>query len=143
MLSVHKTTVFFFKSTSKHEKQQKGTGTGRQFVLTAQTKTMERDWHWTSISAIFNLVPRARDLQEKNRELWDNPEPEPRNPGFFATFLSVSTTNQIHPDSWIIPELSILPPKITGSGYEIAPSLASLSATKFSLQIYMELTDHA
>ncbi len=22
---------------------------------------------------IFNLVPRARDLQGKNRELWDNP----------------------------------------------------------------------
>ncbi len=42
MLSVHKTTVFFFKSTSKHEKQLRGTGTGRQFVLTARTKTIER-----------------------------------------------------------------------------------------------------
>ena len=40
MLSVHKT---------------KGTGTGRQFVLTAQTKTMEKDWHWMSISAIFGF----------------------------------------------------------------------------------------
>ena len=37
-----KTTVFFFKSTSKHEKQYKGTGTGRQFVLTARKKTIER-----------------------------------------------------------------------------------------------------
>ena len=25
------------------------------------------------IKKVFNLVPRARDLQEKNRELWDNP----------------------------------------------------------------------
>ena len=73
MLSVHKTTVFFFKSTSKHEKQQKGTGTGRQFVLTARTKAIER----------------------------------------------------------------------TGTGRQFPPSLASLSATKFSLQIYMELTDLA
>ncbi len=32
------------------------TGTGRQFVLTAQTKTIERDWHWTSISAIFGFT---------------------------------------------------------------------------------------
>ena len=70
MLSVHKTTVFFFKSTSKHEKQLRGTGTGRQFVLTARTKTIER----------------------------------------------------------------------TGTGRQFPPSLASLSATKFSLQIYMELT---
>ncbi len=70
MLSVHKTTVFFFKSTSKHEKQWRGTGTGRQFVLTARTKTIER----------------------------------------------------------------------TGTGRQFPPSLASLSATKFSLQIYMELT---
>ncbi len=31
-----------------------------------------------------NLVPRVRDLQEKNRELWDNPKPEARNPGFFC-----------------------------------------------------------
>ncbi len=70
MLSVHKTTVFFFKSTSKHEKQLRGTGTGRQFVLTARTKTIER----------------------------------------------------------------------TGTGRQFPPSLASLSATKFSLQMYMELT---
>ncbi len=41
---------------SKHEKQQKGTGTGRQFVLTTQTKTIERDWHWMSISAIFGFT---------------------------------------------------------------------------------------
>ena len=67
--TVHKTTVFF-KSTSKHEKQLRGTGTGRQFVLTVQTKTIER----------------------------------------------------------------------TGTGRQFPPSLASLSATKFSLQIYMELT---
>ncbi len=32
-------------------------------MLTAQTKTMERDWHWTSISAIFNLVPRAMPVR--------------------------------------------------------------------------------
>ena len=72
MLSVHKTTVFFFKSTSKHEKQLRGTGTGRQFVLTARTKTIER----------------------------------------------------------------------SGTGRQFPPSLASLSATKFSLQIYMELTGY-
>ena len=70
MLSVYKTTVFFFKSTSKHEKQLRGTGTGRQFVLTTRTKTIER----------------------------------------------------------------------TGTGRQFPPFLASLSATKFSLQIYMELT---
>ena len=29
----------------------------------------------------------------------------------------------------------------TGTGRQFPPSLASLSATKFSLQIYMELTD--
>ena len=71
MLSVHKTTVFFFKSTSKYEKQLRGTGTGRQFVLTARTKTIEK----------------------------------------------------------------------TGTGRQFPPSLASLSATKFSLQIYVELTE--
>ena len=71
MLSVHKTTVFFFKSTSKHEKQQKGTGTGRQFMLTAQTKTMERDWHWTSISAIFGFTFWTRVLLQIYMELTD------------------------------------------------------------------------
>ncbi len=30
----------------------------------------------------------------------------------------------------------------TGTGRRFPPSLASLSATKFSLQIYMELTDY-
>ena len=30
----------------------------------------------------------------------------------------------------------------TGTGRQFPPSLASLSATKFSLQIYMELTGH-
>ena len=44
-------------------------------VLTAQTKTIERDWHWTSIFAIHflnasfysNLVPRACDPREGTR----------------------------------------------------------------------------
>ena len=28
--------------------------------LTAQTKTIERDWHWTSISAMFGFTFRTR-----------------------------------------------------------------------------------
>ena len=68
MLPVHKTTVFFFKSTSKHEKQWKGTGTGRQSVLTARTKTIERTGTaWTkSISLGAFIFHKALEKSVNN-----------------------------------------------------------------------------
>ncbi len=36
-------------------------------------KTRADTGNESKFNMVSNLVPRARDLQEKNRELWDNP----------------------------------------------------------------------
>ncbi len=46
-----------------------------QCKLTKQEQRLEtsRKFNMASVISSVNLVPRARDLQEKNRELWDDP----------------------------------------------------------------------
>ena len=52
-------TVLFFWNQSQNTKFRHTPWT---FVLTVQTKTIERDWHWTSISAIFGFTFWTRVL---------------------------------------------------------------------------------
>ncbi len=65
MLSVHKTT--------KHEKQKRGIGTGRQFVLTERTKTIERTGTGRQfppfLASLQSRTPSPRSSGEESRAL--------------------------------------------------------------------------
>ena len=92
--------------------------------------------------SLHNLVPRARDLQEKNRELWDpiihNREPEIL--AFFARLLhSVCINNQSDSPRFMdYPRALDSSLKIAGSGYEIGPSK---QATRPSLLLDSEMAN--